>query len=98
MVKLLRGVPNGLNQVAQHLGNAIQGKSTVFDEEHLQALTDMNKIKKIYKLGTTTNGKGPQRKKGQQEALSDEPFMGMLDERKEAEATILGLIALRGAS
>ena len=70
----------------------------VFDEKKLENLTDMNKLKKIYKLNTTTNGKGPHGKKGQQEILLDEPSVEVTDERKEVEATILGLIALRGAS
>ena len=98
-MKLLRGVTDGLAQVSQHLGNAVEGKSVPFDEEQLRNFTDLGKIKKIYKLNASAHGKGPQRKKGQQqESISDKLPTGVTDERKEVEATVLGMMALRGAS
>ena len=70
----------------------------VFNDEQLQTLSDLGKIQRIYKLNSPTSSKGPQRKKGQQSFVLENSSVEGVDERQEAEATILGLIALRGAS
>ena len=98
-MKLLRGkIADGLEQVSQHLGKAIEGESVAFGDEQLRNVTDLSKVKKIYKLNAPASGKGPQRKKGQQEPVPEKLLTDVVDERREIEAIVLGMIALRGAS
>ncbi|MCJ1244646.1 hypothetical protein MMC30_001845 [Trapelia coarctata] len=70
--------------IAKHLESAVEGTWAEFDDSSLTEISDILKIKKIYKLQDFTD-------RGQK------PEIGEVD-KSEMEAMILGLMALRGAS
>ncbi|QSZ36379.1 hypothetical protein DSL72_006255 [Monilinia vaccinii-corymbosi] len=82
-------------QISQHLSTAIEGDAVVFGDEELRSLTDVARVRKLYKLNGVGVGAGAGAKKGGvggKDAKNDE------DERKELEVLVLGAMALRGAT
>ncbi|KAI9672338.1 MAG: hypothetical protein M1817_003360 [Caeruleum heppii] len=73
------------NSVQKHLSSVIEGTPIDFSDDNLRVMTDMAKVKKAYKMGQVT---------------SNSKIDGgiITDERAELEMTIVGAMALRGAS
>lgn len=86
--------------VQQHLTSAIQGTAVEFSDENLGTLTDLARVRKIYKLNNDGGRKSKKPSKESQlskpEAASDN--VDESHEKKELEVAILGVMALRGAN
>ncbi|KAF2458289.1 kinase binding protein CGI-121-domain-containing protein [Lineolata rhizophorae] len=82
--------------VVAHLNSAVQGQPVSFNNDELQSLTDLDKLRKFYKLeGPKPQPKRPARQiatNGAQDSLETSA-----ESRLEMECTILGLMALRGS-
>jgi EKC/KEOPS complex subunit CGI121/TPRKB len=78
------------DSVAEHLGKVIEATPIPFKDETLATISDVGKIRKAYKVGST-----PTRFVATAADLS----AGTLDHNKRyLQACILGAVALRGAS
>jgi EKC/KEOPS complex subunit CGI121/TPRKB len=71
--------------VQLHLSAAFEGEQVGFSDEELSSMTDMARVKKIYKLNSVGAGKGGAVVNGEAE-------------RREMEMLVLGSMALRGAT
>ena len=72
--------------VAAHLSQNFEGTLVPFDDENLSGLPDVAKIKKAYKLGALPSAPADQAN-------------GTVDKAKrQLELSVLGAIALRGAT
>ncbi|KZF24440.1 CGI-121-domain-containing protein [Xylona heveae TC161] len=103
VIKICTGGEITTDGVRTHLSRAVDGAAVPFIDESLRSMTDLAKIKKIYKIGTSNNvGSAGKRNKsdisptGSQMVLNGN--QAELKERKELEVAILGLMALRGAT
>jgi hypothetical protein len=79
--------------VAQHLGLVVKGTLVEFSNKVLDEMTDLARVRKIYKLNTGQNappGRGDAGGSGMKDAGPSE--------RKELEIAVIGAMALRGAS
>lgn len=76
--------------VKQHLDAVVEGDAVAFDDQVLARMTDLARIRKIYKLNVPVQTSGKKKREG--DNVSDE------SERKELEVMVLGLMALRGAN
>ncbi|PYH90507.1 CGI-121-domain-containing protein [Aspergillus ellipticus CBS 707.79] len=74
------------DSVAAHLNQYVEGTPVPFDDETLSKIADVAKIKKAYKLGTL-NTAPPNQANGTHD-----------DGMKRLELSVLGAIALRGAT
>ncbi|KAL3474228.1 kinase binding protein CGI-121-domain-containing protein [Aspergillus californicus] len=74
------------DSVAAHLAQNVQGSCVPFDDESLSGISDMVKIKKAYKLGAL-----PPAPLGQVNGSQDSG-------KRRLEVSVLGAIALRGAT
>lgn len=90
--------------VAEHLEKVVEGRGVEFCEEGLRGVTDVGKVRKLYKLpvrgGEGAKGQGRRKRKdGSEEGSGEVVEIGMGEEweRRELEVAILGLMALRGA-
>ncbi|KAI9845553.1 MAG: hypothetical protein M1837_004650 [Sclerophora amabilis] len=88
--------------VQQHLSAVVEGTALEFSDENLCTLTDLAKVRKLYKLNSVSskqagvaNTKTGDRKEERKANGVSHPDA---NEFKEVEAAILGAIALRGAS
>ncbi|KAL4873280.1 hypothetical protein BDV12DRAFT_160752 [Aspergillus spectabilis] len=72
--------------VAAHLEQSVEGTALPFDDEALSGISDVAKIKKAYKLGSL-----PSASSGQVNGAAD-------DGKRRLELSVLGAIALRGAT
>ncbi|KKZ63935.1 hypothetical protein EMCG_01746 [[Emmonsia] crescens] len=81
--------------VAQHLEKVIEGISLHFDDENLHLVSDLNKIKKAYKLGSGNVKSAPKAEVGKGSQNDFNKSVG--SESRDLERTILGLMALRGS-
>ncbi|KAF1943833.1 CGI-121-domain-containing protein [Clathrospora elynae] len=81
--------------VSKHLGNVVQGTSVRIGEqgEGLGLWCDVDKVRKMYKLG----GEGGNKGKKTGAANGDARVKKEGDEKKEMESVILGIIALKGS-
>jgi EKC/KEOPS complex subunit CGI121/TPRKB len=75
------------DSVAAHLESSVEGTSVPFDDLTLSEISDINKIKKLYKLGALPS---PATK-----ADASQPYAD--DARRRLERSMLGAIALRGS-
>ena len=75
--------------IQKHLEEAIKGTCVAFDDASLSSITNINSVRKIYKLPAP-----PKPKSGTTRDI-DEILGG---ERKELEVNVLGAMALRGAT
>ena len=73
--------------IEAHLRENVQGTQVAFEDEVLSNMTDIARVKKIYKLNAAGGGK---------KAVVN--GVGKVDERRELEVTVLGAMALRGVS
>jgi EKC/KEOPS complex subunit CGI121/TPRKB len=71
--------------VAAHLAQSVEGTPVPFDDETLSGISDIAKIKKAYKLGALSS------------APSDKAD-GTNGEDRRLELSVIGAIALRGAT
>ena len=84
-----------LATVSQHLWANIKGQECAFDDETFRKVADIDKIRKIYKLGAATHkGRSIAALNGDAAGKSE----GNDDETKQLEVQLLGLMALRGAT
>ncbi|KAI9924777.1 hypothetical protein ASPWEDRAFT_40653 [Aspergillus wentii DTO 134E9] len=72
--------------VAAHLGQSVEGSPVPFNDETLSEISDVGKIKKAYKLGALATPS-----KATPNGAQDE-------ERRRLELSLIGAIALRGAT
>jgi EKC/KEOPS complex subunit CGI121/TPRKB len=86
-----------LESVRSHLQSAVEGKSIEFNNQNLQAVSDLGKIRKAYKIATNTSSKGQSKTLQSQLNATDGTDLAS-KETKELETAILGAIALRGAT
>ena len=84
------------DSVRRHLGTAIEGTAVEFSDESLGAMTDVARVKKIYKFNDGEGGAGSSKAKVGvvTNGVDDEAAT----QRRELEVAILGMMALRGAS
>ena len=75
----------------KHLGTAVKGTAVEFSDALLSKMTDMARVRKVYKLYAQPQALSKKAKE-QTGAVSEEA------ERKELEVVVLGLMALRGAN
>lgn len=73
------------DSVATHLQASIKGTAVTFDDQKLSEISDVAKIKKVYKLGALPTPGAKQ--------ASGTPD----DAKRRLELSILGAIALRGS-
>ena len=78
--------------VQSHLTQSVEGEQIDFSDAELQNMTDVARVKKIYKLNNSASVNG--QAKGN--AVNGGGRAG--DETKELEMLIIGSIALRGAT
>jgi len=79
--------------IAEHLTSVIEGEPVAFEDEELQTMTDVARVKKVYKLNAGGGGK-----KGGVNGANGVGNEKGVDERKELEIIVLGAMALRGAT
>lgn len=94
--------PTSASEVQAHLTSSIEGEQVPFEDSVLAKMTDVPRVKKIYKLNSGGGGgakRNEQVSGGRMEGLSING-MGMRteDERKELENLVLGAMALRGVT
>jgi EKC/KEOPS complex subunit CGI121/TPRKB len=73
------------DSVAAHLAQAIEGSPLSFNDETLSQVSDVTKIKKAYKLGALASPAG------QVNGANS-------DEKRRLQNSLIGAIALRGAT
>ncbi|KAK4943381.1 hypothetical protein LTR10_017055 [Elasticomyces elasticus] len=86
-----------LDSVTQHLSSHIQGKECAFDDASFTKIADVDRLRKVYKLGAPQTSKG----KGSGKAVNGitSTSQGTEDDTiQHLETQILGLMALRGAT
>jgi EKC/KEOPS complex subunit CGI121/TPRKB len=89
--------PATAEEVQSHLTSSIEGEQVPFEDSVLQEMTDVARVKKIYKLNSSGGGGGE--KKGQVNGAENEVPNGTgseVDQRKDLEILVLGCMALRG--
>lgn len=77
------------DSVAAHLESSIQGTPTTFDDQTLAEISDITKIKKVFKLGALPS---PSPKDSSQANGTHHD-----DAKRRLELSMLGAIALRGS-
>jgi EKC/KEOPS complex subunit CGI121/TPRKB len=75
------------DSVAAHLGATVQGTSVPFDDQILSEVSDINKIKKVYKLGALPS---PPK-------TTDQTVSTNTELKQRLENALLAAIALRGS-
>ncbi|OCL13121.1 CGI-121-domain-containing protein [Glonium stellatum] len=76
--------------VERHLSSSITGVAIPFTNDALADITDLAKVRRIYKLDTgNANSNGSAGKKGKRDKSADE--------RIEIESVVLGIMALKGS-
>jgi EKC/KEOPS complex subunit CGI121/TPRKB len=82
--------------VSKHLGSAVQGTSVEIGEagEVLGMSCDVDKVRKVYKLGGGDSGKKGKKAGGLDGDVDAER---RLAEKKDIESVVLGVIALKGS-
>ncbi|KAL8713336.1 MAG: hypothetical protein Q9220_002535 [cf. Caloplaca sp. 1 TL-2023] len=89
-------------EIQSHLLGSVQGIPVPFTEAEVQTLTDMAKIRKIYKLNEVKNANRKSGTSGKETHQADAMLNGnerkKASERQNLEGIILGLMALRGAT
>lgn len=84
-----------LANVSQHLSANIKGQECAFDDASFRKVADIDRIRKIYKLGAAAqNGRSSAAFNGGSVANGK----GGDEETKQLEVQILGFMALRGAT
>lgn len=102
VVKLATDAKITRESVEGHLRNSIEGTLVKFSDDTMKGITDVGKVRKLYKLPVLGKGEAKskrRRKDGSEEGTGEAigAGKGAEWERKELEVAILGLMALRGA-
>jgi EKC/KEOPS complex subunit CGI121/TPRKB len=90
---------------ATHLDESVQGKRIEFSDGSLRAVADIARVRKIYKLNSSNKSAGGGSKRGKggntggsaSDASQTNGVQNEVDELKEMEAVILGIMALKGS-
>ncbi|RDL32970.1 uncharacterized protein BP5553_08409 [Venustampulla echinocandica] len=85
--------PLTASEIQAHLDTSIEGEAIPLSDEALSGMTDVARVKKIYKLNSGGNAGGKKRAVNGDLGVAGEKEG---DERKELEVAILGAMALRG--
>ncbi|KAG9233543.1 kinase binding protein CGI-121-domain-containing protein [Amylocarpus encephaloides] len=95
LIKITTDPSLSASDIASHLTTSIEGEALPFTDESIENVTDLARVRKIYKLnaGGGAKGKGGKGGKGGVNNVTSR-----VDERKELEVAVLGAIALRGAT
>jgi EKC/KEOPS complex subunit CGI121/TPRKB len=80
------------DSVSQHLEKNIQGNEVAFQDSIFRKISDIPRIRKIYKLGSNAPAAHST------PSLNGGSSTAAIDEAKDIETQVLGLIALRGAT
>lgn len=92
MLKVATSPDITLGSVSQHLAAAVKGEACPFNDRTLKEMSDIARIKKVYKLTSTNPGTaGPNGQKSGHAYAQEE-------QERQLEAQILGSMALRGAA
>jgi EKC/KEOPS complex subunit CGI121/TPRKB len=91
--------PLTASEIQSHLTSSIEGEQVPFEDSILQQLTDVPRVKKIYKLNSSSGG-------GKKNGLLNGTAMdglsinrnGEANDGKELELLVLGAMALRGVT
>ncbi|KAL9613127.1 MAG: hypothetical protein Q9167_002292 [Letrouitia subvulpina] len=87
------------SSVSSHLSSCIEGTSIPFRDSNIRTLTDLDKVKKIYKLaGAAKSTSGKSTTKGMADKVNQELDKDDEGQWQELEAIILGSMALKGAT
>ncbi|KAI4140277.1 MAG: hypothetical protein L6R39_005866 [Caloplaca ligustica] len=105
-VKVSKAPSVNAETVHRHLSESIEGNQLPFDDAEIARLTDIAKLRKIYKLIDTVKGgskTGSQRGRGSRNEVGGSTMANGDTEKKDAEKKelemmVLGLMALRGAT
>jgi len=95
-IKVLN-VPNSApatSHPSTHLAGVVQGTRISFTDESLASITDVARVRKIYKLDAPSEG-APKKRLKLPNGLSQESAEA--NEREEMEKVILGLMAIKGS-
>ncbi|KAI1609496.1 kinase binding protein CGI-121-domain-containing protein [Exophiala viscosa] len=86
-----------LDSVSQHLSSNIHGKECAFDDASFRKIADVDRLRKVYKLGApqTSKGKGGSKPVNGTTSTSQDKEV---DTIRHLETQILGVMALRGAT
>lgn len=92
MIKVsLPTAPITLSELSTRLETQIEGQAVPFDDETIATMTDLGRVKKIYKLNSGGGGGGKKREINGTSKVE-------VDEKREMEMLILGAMALRGSN
>ena len=97
VIKVAISPNTSLDSVKAHLDSSVQGKAVTFDDDVLQGMTDMARLKKVYKLNSG-NSRTSKPTGGAKAASGMNGTVDQEKERLEMEVAIIGIMALRGAS
>ncbi|CZR55439.1 related to protein cgi-121 [Phialocephala subalpina] len=87
------------DQLSSRLATQIQGEQVPFDDETLASMTDVGRVRKIYKLNSGGGGGKKKEVNGNEvNGVNGARMEREVDERREMEVLILGAMALRGAT
>jgi EKC/KEOPS complex subunit CGI121/TPRKB len=90
--------PLTASEIQSHLTSSIEGEQVPFEDSILQQLTDVPRVKKIYKLNSSGGGKKNAQLNGTAMDGLSINRNGEENERKELELLVLGAMALRGVT
>lgn len=97
MVKLGTSAEITTEGVQQHLSSSVEGKPIDFSDQTLAQITDLARVRRIYKLSAPAGTKGRQLAQGNA-AMVNGKTACVDNDRAEIEVNVLGLMALRGAT
>jgi EKC/KEOPS complex subunit CGI121/TPRKB len=82
------------DSIESHLSEVVKGTPLPFEDSSFKGISDLPKITKAYKLSQSSLSKG----KPSQSAIGSSGGLRAPDERHELEVSVIGLMALRGAT
>jgi EKC/KEOPS complex subunit CGI121/TPRKB len=82
------------DSIESHLSEVVKGTPLPFEDSSFNGISDLPKIMKAYKLSQPSLSKG----KSSQSAIASSDGLQAPDERHELEVSVIGLMALRGAT
>ena len=97
VVKISTSPPLDFEGVGEHLRSSIRGFPVDVNDENLRSVSDTLKIKKAYKLATTALSKSGG-KSDLQHVNGEIESIGKHEKRRHMETSVLGAVALRGAT
>ncbi|KAI9764335.1 MAG: hypothetical protein M1835_007598 [Candelina submexicana] len=100
IVRIPTGPDITFESVQQHLCSVVEGTALEFLDESLSRLTDLAKVKKIYKFNSAAEGKNKRPSQGIRpaKAEAEDSATEKNTQALELEVAILGIMALRGVN